>query len=169
MKLIFCLIIVVLSGYIGRLLSKRVVQRMDFFREYQSAIIYLTDRVVGMNLELFKALNTSEEKIIYVFFEDCSNMLRNMPQTSFTSIWKKSFEKNSTDYTFLNRDDIRIVLNGGEAIEALCRNPTEKQAETYTKRLAAYIAEMEADMRKKCKLYNTSGILAGLFIALLVI
>ena len=37
MKLFMCLIIVVLSAYIGRLLSKKTVLRLSYFREYQSA------------------------------------------------------------------------------------------------------------------------------------
>ena len=71
--------------------------------------------------------------------------------------------------TFLSKEDLNFVLSGGEAVENLCMNPSEKQSVTYLKSLAGYVDEIEADKRKKCKLYNTTGILAGLFIALLII
>lgn len=167
MKLILCTAIVILSAYIGRLLAKRMAQRLDFFREYQSAMIGLADRIVGMNLELYKALDAPRGGFLGAFFRDCARALKNAPQSGLERIWKDCFEKRG--YTFLAKEDAAVVLAGGAATEALCKNPSEKQAEGYAKRLAAYIDEMEAEKRKKCKLYNTAGILAGLFIALLVI
>ena len=51
MKLALCLLIVVISAYIGRLMSKRLVQRLDFFRDYLSAMTQLSDKVVGVGLD----------------------------------------------------------------------------------------------------------------------
>ena len=62
-----------------------------------------------------------------------------------------------------------ILSEGGEALEALCTNPSEKQAAIFLKRLSGHIAALEQEKSKKCKLYNTAGVLAGLMIALLVI
>lgn len=168
MKLFLCFVIVVLSAYMGRLFSKKVAQRLIFFREYQSAIIYLTDRIVGIHMELAKALDGCENNQIRAFFGECSNILKNNPQLRFATIWEKSFKKHILHYSLTKEDNV-VVIDGGGAIETLCKNPSGKQAETYLRRLTVYISEMEIDKRKKCKLYNTSGVLAGLFIALLVI
>ena len=167
MKLVLCLMIVALSAYIGRLLSKRAAQRLEYFREYQSAMIYLTDRVVGINLELYKALSTNQNGAMSDFFSECAKSLKNAPQQRITRIWQKSFKKYMP--SFLMGDDLNVILSGGDAVETLCTNPSEKQAQAYLKRLHAYIDEMEIDKRKKCKIFNTTGVLAGLFIALLVI
>ena len=167
MKLVLCLIVVALSTYIGRMLSKKAASRLEFFRAYQSAMIHLTDSVVGLNLELYKALKTARSEI-KPFFLRCADMLKNSPQQPFGRIWEQSFQVKSGE-TSLNKEDIRIILDGGEAIETLCSNPSEKQAAAYLKRLAAYIGDMEIEKRKKCKMYNAGGVLAGLFIALLMI
>ncbi|MDD5016918.1 MAG: stage III sporulation protein AB [Eubacteriales bacterium] len=167
MKLVLCLLIVALSAYIGRLFSKKAAVRLDYFRGYQSGIIYLTDRVIGMNLELYKALSTNQNDTMHNFFCECAKMLRNAPQQRFARIWQACFMKYQPSY--LAGDDLNVILSGGEAIETLCANPSEKQAQAYIKRLAAYLDEMEADKRKKCKIFNTAGVLTGLFIALLVI
>lgn len=167
MKLGLCLLIVMLSAYIGRLLSKKVSQRLTFFREYQAAIIYLTDRMVGLSLELCKALDAPADNDILAFFNQCSKSLKSSPQSRFFDIWKRSF--NKSEHSFLTKDDIKMFLDGGEAIETLCKNPSEKQANAYIKRLSGFINEMEIDKRKRCKLYNSAGVLAGLFIALMVI
>ena len=169
MKLILCLLIVVLCAYIGRLLSKKTALRLDYFREYQSSIIYLTDRIVCLSLELYKALCAPQDNEAYSFFLDCSKSLKNFPQLRFAKIWEQSFKNSNYKHTFLSKEDRRIILGGGEAIETLCKNPSEKQAKAYIERLNCYISEMEIDKRKKCKLYNTTGVLAGLFIALMVI
>ncbi len=167
MKLVLCLLIVILSAYIGRLFSKKASQRLIFFREYYSAVVYLTDRIIGLCLELCKALDASCENDIHKFFMQCSKSLKNSPSKRFSLIWKKNF--NEAKYTFLTKEDKRIILDGGEAVETLCKNPSEKQARAYVQRLSAYITEMETEKRKKCRLYNSAGVLGGLFIALMVI
>lgn len=167
MKLIACLLIFALCSYIGRLLSKRAVQRLDFFREYQTACISLSDRIVGTNLELCKALNSSCDNSLRAFFCGCSRMLKDSPQSRFSYIWNRCFEK--TKPSSLSKDDLKIVASGGEAIEALCINPREKQADIYIKRIAGYIDVLEAEKQKKCRIYNTAGVLTGLLIALLMI
>ncbi len=167
MKLLACLLVIAICGYIGRLMSKKTAQRLDFFREYHSSLINLSDRIVGMNLELCKALEASGSGQVRLFFGKCSKTLKRSPRTSFKSIWDENFE--SFKLTYLSREDVSVVSSGGDAIESLCMNPSEKQAHTYIKRLSGYMDSLEAEKRKKCKLYNTSGMLTGLLIALLMI
>lgn len=167
MKIFLCLIVIALSTYLGRLLSKAAVSRLDFFRQYHEAIISISDRISGMNMELFKALKVSGSPILTVFFEECVALLRESPHKKFSEIWTGCIDKSKLN--FLRKEDIKVIKSGGEAIENLCSNPTEKQALAYMKRLSAYIEEMETEKRKKCKIYNTTGVLAGLFFALLMI
>jgi stage III sporulation protein AB len=169
MNLILCLGIVILCGYIGRQLSRRTVQRLAFFREYDSAMVSLADSITGMSLELCRALEIPDGETMRVIFRDCAGRLRAAPQMKFSALWQESFKRYVPQSTGLSKEDERMIASAGEAIEALCRNPSQKQAEAYLKRLEAYIAEMEIDKRKKCKLYSAGGILTGLFIALLVI
>lgn len=167
MKLIACLLIIALCSYIGRLFAKRAAQRLDFFREYQAAYISLSDRIAGTNMELFKALDSSCDLSLRPFFRDCSRMLKDSPQSRFSSIWNYCLERSRP--TALTRDDLKIVSSGGEAIEALCMNPCEKQANIYIKRISGYLDKVETDKQKKCRIYNTTGVLTGLLIALLMI
>lgn len=167
MKLIACLLVVALCSYVGRLLSKRATQRLEFFREYLSCFVYLSDRIVGMNLELVKALETAGEGTLKEFFLNCSIMLSDHPQARLAAIWRACFE--NLNLAFLTKEDIKAVISGGDTIESLCMNPSEKQASAYIKRLSAYNDAMEIEKRKRCRIYNTSGVLAGLMIALLLI
>jgi stage III sporulation protein AB len=167
MKLIACLLIIALCSYIGRLFAKRAAQRLDFFREYQTAIISLSGRIAGTNLELCKALESSCGSSLRVFFGDCSNLLKESPQSRFSAIWKHCFEKIKP--TSLTVEDLKIVYSGGEAIEALCMNPCEKQADIYIRRISGYLDGLETEKQKKCRIYNTTGVLTGLLIALLMI
>jgi len=169
MNLILCLGIVILCGYIGRQLSRRAAQRLAYFREYESAMISLTDSITGMNLELSRALEIPDGEMIRPIFHECAGRLRAIPQAKFTALWQECFERYTSQSAGFSKEDVRIIAAAGEALEALCRNPSQKQAEVYLKRLESYIAEMEIDKRKKCKLYSACGVLTGLFIALLVI
>lgn len=167
MKLVLCAAIVALCMYIGRLLAKRMTQRLAFLRDYQSAMVSLSDAVAGMHMPLDRALKVAENETMPDHFNRCAALLGRSPQTKFSQIWRESLEVQDTG--FLTKDDMRLVLEGGGAVEALCTNPTEKQAGIYLKRLTESVDAMEIEKRKKCKLYHTTGVLAGLLIALMVI
>ncbi len=169
MNLVLCLFIVIVCGYIGRQLSNRTAQRLAFFREYESAMVSLMDGITDMNLELSRALEIPDGEKIRPIFRECAKSLRAAPGARFTQLWQKSFDQFISQTAGITKDDMRMIASAGEAVDALCRNPSRKQAESYLKRLEAYISEMEADKRKKCKLYSAGGVLAGLLIALLVI
>ncbi len=169
MNLILCIVIVIISSAMGRMLAGRTADRLSFIREYQLAFTHLSDKMVGLNLELYKALLSCRSGRISPVFDCCASMLKRAPQASFMEIWEKSFARSQADFNFLTKEDIQIVREGGDAIEALCKNPSEKQADLYLKRLSDYLSALETDKIKKCKLYNTAGVLAGLMIALLVI
>lgn len=169
MNLLLCLGIVMICGYIGGQLAKRTTQRLNFFREYESAMVSLADSVTGMSLELSRALEAARGATAGEIFMECARKLRAAPQQRFAAIWRESFEGHTAQLTSLNKEDIHVIMDAGDAIEALCRNPSRKQADGYLKRLDKYIAEMEIDKRKKCRLFSAGGVLAGLLLALLVI
>ena len=132
-------------------------------------MVGLADSVTGMSLELSRALESPCGETVGAVFAECARKLRAEPQRRFTAIWRECFEANADKLASLSKEDTRIIADAGEALEALCRNPSRKQAESYLGRLGTYITEMEADKRKKSKLYGAGGVLAGLLIALLVI
>lgn len=169
MNLILCLFIVVICALIGRICANRMTERLDIFREYQLAFTHLSDNVVGLNLELYKALVSCGNGRISPAFDCCADVLRTTPQVAFGNVWTRGFRNINADCSSLTKDDLQIIFEGGNAIEALCRNPSEKQAGIYLKRLSAYTETLEKEKNKKCKLYNSAGVLAGLMIALLVI
>lgn len=169
MKLALCFVIVIISAYIGRLMSRKMAQRLDFFRDYLSAMTQLSDKVVGPGLELYKALSECRSETIRPLFMQCAALLRQRPQLKLEAIWSESLALNRDALSPLSKADVLFLKEGGDALEALCTNPSEKQAAIYLKRLAGYIAALEQDKNKKSKLYNTAGVLAGLMIALLVI
>ena len=167
MKLVLCLAIVSLSAYIGRLLSQKTAQRLILMRDYQSAVIQLCDSVIGRRLPLVLALETCQDTALLPFFKACAAALKASPTTSISRMWKDCFGKAGFDG--LRKEDTEIILRGGTAIETLCANPSEKQAGVYIRQMEHYIHSLDAEKQKKCKLFRTSGVLAGLMIALLVI
>jgi stage III sporulation protein AB len=129
----------------------------------------LSDKVVGVGLELAKALAECRGEAVGPLFRQCAAELRRSPQQRLEQIWARSLTQCRDALSPLSKADIAFLAEGGEALEALCTNPSEKQAAIYLKRLAAHIAALELEKNKKTRLYNTAGVLAGLMIALLVI
>jgi len=168
MKLVLCLIIVLLCSYIGRLMSKKAMQRLDVMRAYQSSVIHLCDSVLGLRLPLIQAMTSCPNKTMCRLFQLCAATLSSSPTASVAAVWKDGFS-GAPELEGIGRNDMDIINDGGHAIETLCANPSAAQASLYLKRLEDYIGTLETEKQKKCKLYHTSGVLAGLMIALLVI
>lgn len=169
MKLILCLAIVAISAALGRQFSNRAVQRVCFFRDYQTAVTYLSDKVVGMNIELCKALQACQSESIRPLFDACAQALRDNPALSLECIWRQKLASMQPQLGLLSKEDRRLFCEGGAAIDALCANPSERQAALYLKRLGQHLDSLEAEKTKKCRLYNMAGLLGGLLIALLLI
>ncbi len=169
MKLVMCLAIIVICAAIGRQLANKMSTRLAFFREYQTAVTFLFDKVVGLGSDLYQALYACSNENIRPFFHACAEALKKNPQLRLDTIWRESLAGISAQLACLNKKDIRFLLDGGEALEALCANPSERQAVIYTKRLAAQLDALEAEKKKKCRLFNSAGLLGGLMIALLVV
>ncbi|MFA5675185.1 MAG: stage III sporulation protein AB [Christensenellales bacterium] len=169
MKLIMCAAVIAVCAALGRQFSARMIQRLLFFREYQSALTYLSDKVVGLNIELCKALKACDNDCVQPFFDACAAALRETPQLSLKSIWRECLSDFRSRLSFLTKEDMRFLNDGGAAAEALCANPSERQAALYLKRLGAHLDFLETEKNKKCRIYNMAGLLGGLMIALLVI
>ncbi len=169
MNLILCVMIVAVCTAIGRIFAGRMTERLTFFREYHLIFTQLTDRMIGINLELFQALRSCQSEALHGLLLKCAFDLKRMPQAAFQQIWQMNLDRMKPSFGSLTKDDWKILREGGSAIEAICMNPSEKQAGIYLKRLSAYAEVLETEKQKKCKLYNTTGVLAGLMIALLVI
>ncbi len=167
MNLIFCMLIVIISAAIGRLFSSRMSERLNLIREYQAAFTRLTDSVTGLRIEIIMALQTGSDGRIDALFKSCADELIKNPRLPLHEIWRNRMSRLLKEG--LTNDDWQIITEGGLAAEAICANPTEKQAQIYLNRLSAYAAAMEQEKIKKCKLYNTAGVLTGLLIALLVV
>lgn len=167
MNLIFCMLIVIFSAAIGRLFAGRLAERLALLRDYQAVFTQLSDKVVGLNLAVGKALESCPPGVMGGVLRQCAADLRHAPQEPLSRLWRRHFSQ--LENGCLTKNDRRLLVEGGAAIEALCMNPSERQAGLYLKRLTAYMAEAEAEKAKKSRLYNTTGVLAGLLIALLVI
>jgi len=165
MKLLLCAAIVALCAAIGRLLTNRIRERLTFFRSYQSAIVRLTDHVVGANMPVGEALRSCGSGVM----AQCADELQSTPFARLETIWRTCFAAAVKQKGSLNKQDAEMVAAGGTAIESLCGNPTAQQAGGYIKRLEKYVGALETEKQRKGKLLSTSGVLAGLLIALLVI
>lgn len=167
MKLFLCIAIIAVCTYIGRLMAQRITQRYEYLMSYQADILQLTERIIVLKMPLSSALSFAEKSDIKKLFWECARVLERSPQTSFEKLWADAVNGNTK--SFLSKEDVSIIVGAGAAIENLCKNPSKEQADLYKQRLNSYLAGVEEDKQKKCKLFTTSGVLFGLLIALLII
>ena len=167
MKLFLCLAVAALSAYIGRLLAKRAMQRCEYFICFQTDMIQIIDKIVYMNMPLYNALAAVSQTEQNHLFLDCAKSIKSKPSQSFEKLWEE--KASGAKKSFLTKEDVKIIIGAGAAIDMLCKNPSIQQSEPYKNRLSRYADAVEKDKQKKTKLFTTLGVLAGLMLALLII
>jgi len=87
---------------------------------------------------------------------------------TFTEIWKTGVEKELVN-TSLSKKDRAALISFGENLGYLDKEMQMNTFELYLSQLEEEIAELSAAVKERSYLYNSLGIMAGVFISIIMI
>lgn len=169
-----CLIIIALCGYIGRLKSKKIKIRQCCLMEMQEILYGLEADMKNEMLTLMQALKRAADnaKAFKLMLYDCAKKMKQQPGRTFQEIWDEAFDKELNQnalLTSLNKEEIALIHKTGRCLV----NASIQTQDTYFKMLFKEYAELnekaKTEAGKKTKLYDSLGLMAGFFIAILLI
>ena len=115
----------------------------------------------GILQELFQQLSEQET---YQTFSFLSNTLIAMQQVSFTEAWKTSVQADKE----LSPDSRQMLCELGEELGISDLYTQKEILERYRSRMQQMEAEQRETSRKKIRLYQSMGLLAGMAVAILL-
>lgn len=165
MKIILILLLVVLCGFVGFGISLGYMQRKKFFYAYQ---IFLQGLKTDISFSAKKLFTIIEEAKKNYSNKDFIQLLDNYIQSinEENELTKQELFKNVKILTEQEKDDLYIFFKGLGKTDIFNQVDTIKNKIETTK---ITYEKVKKECEKYCPLYTKLGILAGLFLALLLI
>ena len=156
LKGIGLLCLVLCGGICGFLAANRV-------RQKQEQLIHLAAFLHELEIRMWCHGGTLEQET-YQTFSFLSNTLIAMQQVSFTEAWKTSVQADKE----LSPDSQQMLCELGEELGISDLYTQKEILERYRSRMQQMEAEQRETSRKKIRLYQSMGLLAGMAVAILL-
>lgn len=171
MKISGCILILLSTTGIGYLLGSEYLRRIEDLRAIKSIVFLLQGDIRYGNTMLSQAFSNAARRhggSLADFLKEVSIQLEEGEGLPFYDIWKNAQEKHLKDRSFSKKDK--------HLLEELAKNLGYQEKEMQLKSLEGYGKEVEekltqlsAEMKEKTRLYRMLGILAGIFVVILVL
>ncbi len=169
-KIIGCILVIVSTTGMGFFFSGELRNRVDDLKELKKIIVLLRGDIRYARTPLPEAISAIEKRHegrFKVFLEDISLRLQELSGQTFAQIWKEAVEKDLED-TSLGKKDKLDLTHFGENLGYLDKEMQMNTLDLYITQLEAEISELTGSLKEKTYLYNTLGLMAGVFISIVL-
>jgi len=171
LKITGCIMVITSSTAIGFYFSSQMRQRINDLKELRKLIGLLRGDIRYAATPLPEAIsmlarrhNGNFEK----FLSYVSEKLYELSGQTFALIWRSGVESMLT-CTSLSRKDKLLLAQLGDNLGYLDKDMQVNTLDLYIAQLDEEIADMSKTVKEKAYLYNTLGIMAGIFITIVMI
>jgi len=174
LKLFICVLIIALCYAIGRLRSSRVKRRVTFLAEMAEVLKYLEADMKNERMAIGDALLKESRRAKYFggFLTACAEDALRTPGRVFRDVWDEELAKAVRDDTALEclvKEDIELLKKTGAGLVCASLATQEAQFAMLHREYSALIGSAGNAAGKKSRLYQTMGLTAGFFIAILLL
>lgn len=170
-KILGSVIVICSCGLIGVYYSNELSTRFKLLKEFKRYMILLQGDIRYANTPLPEAMEKLKrrcEGCFLKFFSELSQQISVYSGETFYEIWTKVVDKHLSKVS-LSKKDIAMILSLGETIGYLDKEMQMNTFELYLSQLDSEINELRNSLKQKTKLYNCMGIMAGLFLAIVLL
>lgn len=171
LKICGCIMIVCGCSAIGFSLGNDYVLRIKHLERMKKNLLLLEGEIKYCNSGIVEALSKISRQsggIFSIFFETIVDDLTQNHKT-LKEAWDASVQKNIKNHTKLTNQDIRIIGELGECLGITDRETQIHNIENTKNQIDSIIGELNKIKTEKCKIYRTLGVVAGMFIAIVLL
>ena len=171
LKIIGCILVIASSTGIGFFFSTEMKNRIGDLKELRKLIGLLKGDIRYANTPLPEAISVIARRYkgcYHSFFQKTSTQLQELSGQTFSQIWKAAVDKELLD-TSLSKKDKAQLISFGENLGYLDKDMQMNTFELYLAQLEDEIAELSKTVKERAYLYNSLGIMAGVFITIIMI
>jgi stage III sporulation protein AB len=144
---------------------------MEDLKEWKKLICLLRGDIRYANTPLPEAISSigrRHEGNFHAFLNTVGAQLQELSGETLASIWRAAAEMTLSN-TSLNRKDKMQLIRFGENLGYLDKDMQMNTFELYLSQLDEEITELSRTVKGKVYLYNSLGIMAGIFITIIMI
>lgn len=170
-KVVGCILIILSSTLMGFYCSNELKSRIDDIKEFRKLIVLLRGDIRYGSTPLPEAISAiakRHEGNFKGFFIKVSKRLSEHSGNTFSQVWKEAVDKELLG-TALNKKDKSMLIQFGDNLGYLDKEMQMNTLDLFLTQLEDEILELSKTAKEKSYLYNTLGIMAGIFISIILI
>lgn len=171
MKIIGAVLIITSTSAMGFYVSNNLKIRIEDMKELKKDILILRGDIRYGNTPLPEAIGAiarREKGNLSEFFTYLYEEVIKLDGKRFFDIWKMAVKEKLKD-TSLNKNDKEHLIKLGENLGYLDKDMQINLIDLYIEQLEAEILEASKVLKEKAHLYNTLGIMAGIFVTIIML
>lgn len=170
-KFIGALLVITSCTALGLYFSTELITRINDLKELKKILILLRGDIEYANTPLPEAvqvLSKRHDGTYKKFLKNISKHLLELNGESFSSIWKDGVKKDLL-HTSLIKEDYALLNQLGESIGYLDKSMQINTIDLYLEQIDGIINELAISVNEKTHLYNSLGIMGGIFITIVLL
>lgn len=170
-KILGCILVISSTWSIGHYFSSNYQKRVADLKEFKSNIIFLRGDIRHASTPLPEAIYSiaiRNKGNFEEFFAYTSKKLNEYPGVSFCDVWSESALLNLNS-TGLHQKDINNIILFGENLGYLDKNMQISFLDLYIEQLDNEINELLLNVTKKTYMFNSLGLMVGIFISIIML
>jgi stage III sporulation protein AB len=170
-KIIGCIMVIASSTGMGLFFSNEMKCRIEDLKDLKKMISLLRGDIRYANTPLPEAISSIARRhngSFESFFSSVSSKLHELSGLTFSDIWKDAVEKELMN-TSLTKKDKQLLIQFGENLGYLDKDMQINTLDLYISQLEDEINEISKTAKEKTYLYNSLGIMAGIFITIIML
>lgn len=171
MKIMGCIMVIASSAGVGFYFSTELKSRISDLHELKKLVGLLRGDIRYASTPLPEAINAIARRHtgrFQMFLCFVSSKLDELSGITFATIWKEAAERELIN-TSLNKKDKLQLVQFGENLGYLDKEMQINTIDLYIEQMEGEIKELSRTAKEKAYLYNTLGIMAGVFITIIMV
>lgn len=171
LKIVGCILIISSCAGTGFLLASELQRRLEDLKAAKSMAILLRGDIRYAQTALPEALENAarrHEGRLAPFLKRVSGELKQYSGTSLKEIWRKAV-KEELSHTALSKKDKECLVQLGDHLGYLDKDMQMNTIDWYITQVDEIMKDITAESKQKMRLYQSLGVLFGLFVIILIL
>lgn len=171
LKIIGVLLVVASSAGLGFSMSRDMRLRIEQLRYLKKILLMLQGEIKYVRSplpEAFRNIGRRVREPFASFFEELASDMDHMEGVTFRELWEKQIGEHFTE-TNLTKRDLEQLRQMGENMGYLDQEMQLNTIGLYAQQMDAELQTAEGTYGTKSRVYNCLGVMAGIFIAILIL
>jgi stage III sporulation protein AB len=171
MKIIGCILVIGSSAGMGFYFSCDMRCRIEDLKELKKLIGLLRGDIRYAATPLPEAISSLARRHngnFSSFLQFTSRRLQELSGQTFSEVWRNAVEKELISTSLTKKDKLQLV-QFGENLGYLDKDMQLNTFEYYLSQLEEEITDLSKTVKEKTYLYNSLGIMAGIFITIIML